>query len=256
MGDALVFQITQSYRPQLPQGQALQIRPGAVQSLPQDIAVHRRRQEIHALSLRQHDSQVRGGHIHHAGDGEGEDPGLGICPVQIVPLNGEQLLRVRLRSAEGGNPRQGQNLLRFVPGLDGEEHVRAHQQPQLVLRVPLLQLGQGVGGIAPPRPLQLQIQYLDPVPQAQLLPRQAGHLKPLFRSGAARWQRLVGWLPVRDQQQQVQLQQLEYRPGRGHMAQVGRVERPAVNADLHTRFLFMVQIFPPEAPTPSRHPWR
>ena len=151
---------------------------------------------------------------------------------------------------------QGQNLLRFVPGLDGEEHVRAHQQPQLVLRVPLLQLGQGVGGIAPTRPLQLQIQYLDPVPQAQLLPRQAGHLKPLFRSGAARWQRLVGWLPVRDQQQQVQLQQLEYRPGRGHMAQVGRVERPAVNADLHTRFLFMVQIFPPEAPTPSRHPWR
>ena len=73
----------------------------------------------------------------------GEDPGLGICPVQIVPLNGEQLLRVRLRSAEGGDPRQGQNLLRFVPGLDGEEHVRAHQQPQLVLRVPLLQLGQG-----------------------------------------------------------------------------------------------------------------
>ncbi|CAN4024586.1 tRNA pseudouridine(38-40) synthase TruA, partial [Dysosmobacter welbionis] len=141
VGDALVFQITQSYRPQLPQGQALQIRPGAVQSLPQDIAVHRRRQEIHALSLRQHGSQVCGGHIHHAGDGEGEDPGLGICPVQIVPLNGEQLLRVRLRSAEGGDPRQGQNLLRFVPGLDGEEHVRAHQQPQLVLRVPLLQLG-------------------------------------------------------------------------------------------------------------------
>ena len=33
--------------------------------------------------------------------------------------------------------------------------------------------------------------------------------------------------------QQVQLQQLKNRPGRSHMAQVGRVEGPAVNTDLH-----------------------
>ena len=110
---------------------------------------------------------------------------------------------------------------------------RPHQQPQLILRILLMQLTQGLGGVAPPLPLQLQVQGPDPLPQSQLLTRQAGHLQPLLRRGAARRQHLMGRLPVRHQQQQVQLQQLKNRPGRSHMAQVGRVEGPAVNTDLH-----------------------
>ena len=225
-------------------------------STAQREAESRHNAQISALSLGQHIPQLCGGHLHHTGDCQGEDPRLGVGAVQVIPLDGEQLLCVRFCPAEGGNPRQGQNLLGRVPCLKCQEHIRPHQQPQLVLWILRPQLPQSLSGVAPPLPLQLQIQNLDLVPQAQLLCRQAGHLQPLGRRGTARRQGLVGRLPVRHHQQQIQLQQLKHRPGRRHMAQVRRVERPAVNTDLHMCSLFMVQIFPLAGPSPSRHPWR
>ena len=107
MGHPAAFQITQGHGPQLAEGQVSQVRRRAVEPLPQYLSVHRRGQQAAPLSPGQLLPQVRGGYVHHAGNGQGEQPRLGIGFVQIVPLDGEELLRVRLRAAEGGDARQG-----------------------------------------------------------------------------------------------------------------------------------------------------
>ena len=120
-----------------------------------------------------------------------------------------------------------------VPGVEGQEHVRPHQQPQLVVGVLLPQLGQGVGGVALSLPSELQIQYLHLVPQADLLPRQAGHFAALLGGGAARRQHLVGRQLGRNEKELVQFQQFKHSPCRRNVPQMRRIKGPAVNADLH-----------------------
>ena len=153
--------------------------------------------------------------------------------IQVVSLGGKQLLGVLLGAAKGGNTRQGENFLRLVPCLEGQEHIGSHQEPQLVLRVLFPQGLQGVGGKASPRPAQFQVQHLHPAIQAGLIRRQACHRQPLLRSGRTGGQVLVRRQSRRNQQQLIQFQQLKHRPGRRDMAQMGRVEGTAVNADLH-----------------------
>ena len=134
-------------------------------------------------------------------------------------------------ASKGGDARQGKNALRLAPGLEGQKHIRPHQQPQLVLRVLFLQAGQGVGGVAVSLPPDLQVQDLDPVFQAGLFHGQAGHFQPLLRSRAAGGQSFMRRVPRGDYQQFVQLQKPGYRPGGGNMSQVRRVERAAIYAD-------------------------
>ena len=66
---------------------------------------------------------------------DGQPPHKDLPPDSPAPEQGEQLLCVRLRAAEGGDARQGQDRLRLMPAVEGQKHVRPHQQPQLVLRV-------------------------------------------------------------------------------------------------------------------------
>ena len=70
--------------------------------------------------------------------------------------------------------------LRLVPGLEGHEHIRAHEEPKLIAGVLSLQLRDGIGGKALAAPADLHIQNLHPVPQAQLLGGKAGHLQALL----------------------------------------------------------------------------
>ena len=140
-----------------------------------------------------------------------------------------------------------------MPGLQGQEHVGPHQQPQLILRMLGLQLCQRVGGKALSLAVHLDIQGPDPVAQAQLLPRQAGHLQPLLRCGAAGGQFLMGRHSRRDQQQLVQVQQFKHRPGSRQMAQVGRVEGAAVNSDFHSASFFFNAVLQSGDISDSKH---
>ena len=233
MGDALVLKIAQGHRPQLLQRQVLEIRLGAVKALPQDIAVDGRGQFMLAAALSQPLPQLRGGDIHHPRNSQCKDTRAGVGAVEIVPLDGKELLGVLFGATEGSDARQGQDGLRVMPGLEGEEHIRSHQQPQLIVGVLFPQLSQGVGGVALPLSSELQVQYLHLVPQTDLLPRQAGHFAALLRGGAARRQHLVGRQLGRNEKELVQLQQLKHGPGRRDVSQMGRIKGPAINADLH-----------------------
>ncbi|MPM66197.1 hypothetical protein SDC9_113104 [bioreactor metagenome] len=115
VGDALVLEETQRHGPELFQRQSLQVLVRTVQLIPQDGAVYRRGQIIASAALRQLIPQVRGGDVHHAGDCERKDTGKGVRPIDPLPLNGKQLLRVLLRPAEGCDPRQSHNALRLMP---------------------------------------------------------------------------------------------------------------------------------------------
>ena len=111
--------------------QAPDVCIGPVQPVEQDIAVHAGGQIFLALSLGQQLPQTGGGDIHQAGQGDGGDPRLGEGLLQVLPLGGEDLLPVLFGTPEGAHTRQLQNFLRLVPPVEGEEHVRPHEQPQL-----------------------------------------------------------------------------------------------------------------------------
>ena len=172
----------------------------------QDIAVHRRRQQVLPVPDASCSPQLRGGNVDDARDRQGKDPGVRVETVQLVPLGGKLRFHVRLCPAESGDPRKGRDLLRLMPRFKAEEHIRPHQQPQFILRELRFQLRQRVGGKALSRPAHLHIQRFHLAPKAQLLPRHAGHFQPLLRRGAACGQVLVGRDAGGDQQQLVQLQ--------------------------------------------------
>ena len=89
MGDALVLQVAEGHRPQLLQRQVLQVRAGVVQALPQNVPVDRRGQKLAPLPRFQLLPQLRGGHLHHAGDAQSPDVGLGPGPAKVLPLDRE-----------------------------------------------------------------------------------------------------------------------------------------------------------------------
>ena len=131
----------------------------------------------------------------------------------------------------------------MIPALQRQKHIRPHKKPQLILRIHLPQLPQGIHRIAGAGAVQLDVQSLGP--GAQLGAGQGRHLQPVGGLGAALGQGLVGRNAGGDQQQTVQPQDIHSRPGRRQVAPVDGIEGAAVNADPHTlRFLsFSSSIF-------------
>ena len=162
--------------------------------------------------------------------------------LQIVPLGGEHGLPVLLRAAKGADASQGQDDLRLVPQVQGEEHVRAHEQPQLRVGIGLADGAQGVGGIALALPLQLQGGHLHVA--AHHVGPLLHHGQPLLLGGRAAGQGLVGRDGRRDQQQLVKPQCRHRRLGRRHVPQVGGIKGSAVNSDLHVYAAFPGRVLP------------
>ena len=107
----------------------------------------------------------------------------------------------------------------MVPSLYGEEHVRSHQQPQLLLRVPLPEGTERADGVA----LPLLLKLLAPDLHRALRPGQGvsgqlGHMEAVLRGGGAVRQMLVGRQSGGDQVEPVQVQKLRRVLRRAHMA--------------------------------------
>lgn len=147
------------------------------------------------------------------------------------------------------------DFLRLSPPGEGQEHICAHQEKQLVFGIGLAQQGHGIGRVAPALPQKLQVRSLR---LANRLGRQTHQLQALpCRRGPLR-HGLVGRTAVRNEQKLVQIQKLHCLPRRLHVSSMGRVKRPAVDAnsahDLTSRF--SVTAFPAvPLPFPSPAQW-
>ena len=154
-------------------------------------------------------------------------------------VGGQRSRAVVLTPREGGNPRQGHDFLRLVPVLEGEKHIRSHQEPELIPGVLVMEFRQSVAGVAPTRPAQLQVQGRHAVAPAQALPQAVRHERrhgqPVGTLSPVGGQLLMGRLGSGDEDEPVQFQQFHRRLGRGHMPQVGRIEGAAIDADFHDR---------------------
>ena len=203
---------------------------GAVQPLPQDIAVHGGGQERRTAPLRQRLPCLRGGQLHHLRVGD-DGHVRAVLPLQKRLLPGKRRLLAALQSAERADAGQRHHLLRLPPVLQGQKHIRAHQQPQLILRIPLPQQVQRLPCIAGAAAFQLHVQHLGFF--AQLRRGQHRHIVALGGRCRPRRQCLVGRDERGDQQQLVQRQPFHGGLRRRDMPVVGRVEGPAVNADPH-----------------------
>ena len=235
MGDALGTHHGVGTGPQLVQVQIFQVGLCAVQPVHQNVAIDAGQQILPSPAVFQLLPQPGGGDVHQPRQGDGGDLRIKVL-LQMLPLGGEQGLAVLLRAAKGTDARQREDDLRLVPQVQGEEHVRAHEQPQLCVRIGLADGPQGVGGIALALPLQLQGRYLYPCahPVGPLF----HHGQPVLRGRGITGQGLVGRDGRRDEQQLVQSQGGHRRLCRRHVPQVGRVEGAAVNSDLHVYAAF------------------
>ena len=210
-----------------------QVGASAVKAVSQDVAVDGGRRVLPALPPGQQLPQPGGGDVHQPRQGDGGDfrPGVGL--LQVFPLGGEKLLPVLFGASKGAHPRQLQNPLRLAPEVEGEEHVRPHEKPQLRPWVLLFQLSQGVGGVALPRPVQLHGGCLRHLGHQQDVGHFGRHGQPVLRPGRALRQLLVGRNGVRNDEQLVQAQHIHRRTGRRQMPQMGRIEGSAINTDFH-----------------------
>ena len=139
-----------------------QVSLGPEEMLPQDVAVHRRPEELSGVHVPpgplrgQHPPQIAGGDLRDLGQVDDRRAG-GKGLAQVLALLVKHLLAVLQAAGKGRHPGVLEDAFRLVPVLHGEEHVRAHEQPQLVLRELLVQLLHGVGRVALSLPAQLQV---------------------------------------------------------------------------------------------------
>ena len=116
MGHPLGLEIAQGDGPQLVRRQTRQLLMGAVQPLPQDIAVHGGGQERRTAPLRQRLPCLRGGQLHHLRVGD-DGHVRAVLPLQKCLLPGKRRLLAALQSAERADAGQRHHLPRLPPVL-------------------------------------------------------------------------------------------------------------------------------------------
>ena len=174
--------------------------------------------------------QTGGGDVHDAG----QDQRDALRPEPLLEkgaLDGEQLLGVLLAAPEGTEGTPLRDLAGVPPQMEGQEHVRPHQQIELRLGVLLPDGPDGVQGVALALPAQLHVRRLRLGPQG--LGCQVRHGQPEVRRRRPGVHGLVGRDARRDQQQLVQPQVFQGEPRRLHVAQMDGIEGPAIDPDLH-----------------------
>ena len=124
----------------------------------------------------------------------------------------------------------GQQILEVVPFLEREDHIRPDNQRQPRIGVTFLQLPYRVIGVALPVSLQLQRRDLN---MFQVTEGQAAQFQALFRCRAPLFHFLMRWLMIRYDQQQIRTQRIQRRDHRLAVAQMRRIEAPAVDGDVH-----------------------
>ena len=178
MGHPLGLEAAQGDGPQLVRRQPRQglVRP--IQLFPQHIAVYGGGQQRFAAALRQRLPHLRGGQLHRLRVGDEGDI-RAVFPLQKRLLPGKGVRLAAFHAAERADAGQRHHLPRLPPILQGQEHIRPHQQPQLVLRIPAPQQAQRLPCIAGAAAFQLHIQHLGLF--AQRCRGQHGHVVPLPR---------------------------------------------------------------------------
>ena len=195
--------------------------------------------------LSQPGAQEGGGYLGDPGQAEeGHLSAVGLPQEGRLPLH--RLHAVRLRPGKGGHSGLGQNAPGLVPGLQGQEHIGAHQQPQLIVRIVFPKLVQGIRRIAFSLPVQLRAVGLGAAGPLGQEGQAVGHLfrhgQPVSGGGGLRRQDLVGRHSHRDKKHPVQSQEIHGRPGRLQMPHVGRVKCSAIDADLHSEYSLFLTV--------------
>ena len=232
--------------PQFPVRQMLQVKMDPVQAVADDISIYRRRQILLSLSPGQQLPQLGGGYIYNMG--QLEHTGLGPEGLlQILCLDVQSLAAVTLGAGKGTYSRQSGDPLGLPPVLQGKKHIGTHHQPQLRVGILGVDLLQRIRSVAFPGSGKLQSIDPNPIGQQQTVRRQLHHSQPLPGSGTAFRQFLVGRQRRRDKLQTVQLQNVHRRLSRGQMPQMGWIEGPAIDAQLHDHapsFIMLSAFYP------------
>ena len=204
VGDALGLHHGQGGAAQVVVVQAPQAGLHAVEPLAEDVAVDLAPEDLPGpgpVGLQQGANLGRG-QVDDLREGNDGRPGAE-GRLEAVRLGLQGGSGVRLPTGEGGHPRLGQDALRLPPALEGQEHIRTHQQPELVVREALPEGLHSVGGVALARPVQLDAVGLGQLVlsrlQAQPVGRQGGHGQPVPGGDRVGRQLLVGGLRGRDE---------------------------------------------------------
>ena len=171
--------------------------------LAENVAEYRRGEIASALPCRDRAAQRGRRDVHHVRQHHGRDPRAGEDRGKVFPLDGEELLRVGFRSAEGADACVFYDLLRLMPRLKRQEHIRPHKEPQLVAGICFVQLPHRIRGIALALPQHLHVGDLDLDAglQCDLLAHEARHGKAVLLRRRPLRERLVRRNPGGDEQQ-------------------------------------------------------
>ena len=125
---------------------------------------------------------------------------------EVLALRGEKLLAVLFRAAKGAQARIPHDLVRLVPVLERQEHVRPHQKPQLIVGMLLMQNAQRVRGVALAAARDLHVGDCDLHARVErdLLAHQARHRKAVVRPCRVGGEHLVRRDTRRDEQELVE----------------------------------------------------
>ena len=131
----------------------------------------------------------------------------------------------------------GKQVLEVVPLLEGEDHVRPHDQGQPCTRIPLLKLQDRVVGVTLPVSLELQGRHFHAIEIAE------GHFaefQTLLRRRAPLFHFLVRRFMIGHDQKQIRVQRIQRGDHRLAVPEMRRVEASAVDGNVHARPVFRV----------------
>ena len=195
VGHPLFLHQRNDYFFQFRHGKIFPVGIGPVKAMGPDEVRHGLVQEFPGAAEGDEPPQVRGGNGHHGIFQHGNFGSHGL-QFGFLRLDGLPLaLFAPVHHRQSGIL---QDAFRLAPGIEGQEHIRAHEQGQFRIPVRFPQLGHGLIGIAAALAAHFQIADL----QARLvLTGQTQHTKPLLRRGGPGRDFFVGRQIVRDHQQ-------------------------------------------------------
>ena len=171
-----------------------------------NISQHRGGQKPIRLPLRDARAQLRRRDVDKVRQRHRHDAAARKALAEVLALRGEKLLAILFRAAKGAQARIPHDLVRLVPVLERQEHVRPHQKPQLIVWMLLMQNAQRVRGVAlaAARDLHVGDRDLHARVERDLLAHQARHRKAVVRPCRVGGEHLVRRDTRRDEQELVE----------------------------------------------------
>ena len=165
-----------------------------------NISQHRGGQKPIRLPLRDARAQLRRRDVDKVRQRHRHDAAARKALAEVLALRGEKLL------AKGAQARILHDLVRLVPVLERQEHVRPHQKPQLIVGALLMQDAQRVRGVALAAARDLHVGDRDLYARVErdLLAHQARHRKAVVHPCRVGGEHLVRRDTRRDEQELVE----------------------------------------------------